>query len=297
MNGKTMKNIGWIGLGKMGLPMALKIADQKYNLSVFNRTKAKTKDLVKAGASAEVKIPDVAKKSDIIITMVADDFALEKVALGPRGVVENARSNSTFIDMSTVSPSLSSRISEAAAIRNVNYLRAPVNGTVMQAETSTLVILVSGPQKVFEEHKNVFEIMGNKIFYIGEEEQARYIKLSINMMVGVTAIMMAEALALGKAGGLDWGLMIDIIKNSAVGSPVINYKSQKLKERNFKADFSAKQMAKDFDLILKAGRSENIPLSLAAQTRQNWSSMIATDRGENDYFGYLELLEKISGLK
>jgi 3-hydroxyisobutyrate dehydrogenase-like beta-hydroxyacid dehydrogenase len=292
-----MKNIGWIGLGKMGLPMALKLADQKHNLIVFNRTKSKTVELVNAGAAAEDDVTNVAKKSDIIISIVSDDIALEKVALGSDGVIANAKTNSTYIDMSTVSPGLSAKISKAALSNNINYLRAPVNGTVMQAETSSLVILVSGPQDVFNEQKDIFEIMGSKIFYTGGEEQARYLKLSINMMVGVSSIMMAEALALGKAGGLDWGLMINIIKNSAVGSPVINYKEQMLKDRDFTPAFSAKQMAKDFDLILEAGRQGNVPLSIAAQTRQNWSSMIATGRGEKDFFGYVELLEELSGLK
>ena len=292
-----MKNIGWIGLGKMGLPMALKLAGQKHKLSVFNRTKSKTSDLVAAGASAEDNVANVAKKSDITITMVSDDFALERIALGSDGVLKNAKPNSTFIDMSTVSPGLSAKISEAAAAKNINYLRAPVNGTVMQAETSTLVILVSGPQEVFGKQRDIFDVMGNKIFYVGGEEQARYLKLSINMMVGVSAIMMAEALALGKAGGLDWDMMIDIIKNSAVGSPVVNYKEQMLKDRDFTPAFSAKQMAKDFDLILEAARTGNVPLSIAAQTRQNWSSMIATGRGENDFFGYVDLLEELSGLK
>ena len=292
-----MKNIGWIGLGKMGLPMALKLADQKYNLSVFNRTKSKTVGLVTAGAQAEDNVVNVAKSSDIIITMVSDDIALEKVALDSDGVIANAKPNSTYIDMSTVSPGLSEKISVAAANNNINYLRAPVNGTVMQAETSTLVILVSGPEDEFERQKDIFETMGNKIFYTGEEEQARYLKLSINMMVGVSSIMMAEALALGKAGGLDWNLMIDIIKNSAVGSPLVNYKEQILKDRDFTPAFSAKQMAKDFDLILEAGRLGNVPLSISAQTRQNWSAMIATGRGEKDFFGYVELLEELSGLK
>ena len=292
-----MKNIGWIGLGKMGLPMALKLAEQKFNLTVFNRTKSKTVELVAAGALAEDNVTNVAKKSDITITMVSDDIALEKVALGSDGVIANAQPNSTFIDMSTVSPGLSAKISDAAVNKNINYLRAPVNGTVMQAEASSLVILVSGSQDVFNEQKDIFEAMGNKIFYVGGEEQARYLKLSINMMVGASAIMMAEALALGKAGGLDWGLMIDIIKNSAVGSPVVNYKEQMLKDRDFTPAFSAKQMAKDFDLILEAGRLGNVPLSIAAQTRQNWSAMIATGRGEKDFFGYVELLEELSGLK
>jgi len=292
-----MKNIGWIGLGKMGLPMALKIAEQGNNLAVFNRTKSKTADLLKAGASVANNVENIANKSDIVITMVSDDTALENVALEPNGVLENAKPGTTFIEMSTVSPGLSARISDAAAFKNIKYLRAPVNGTVMQAENSSLVILVSGPPKIFEEHKFIFEALGDKIFYIGGEEQARYLKLSINMMVGASSIMMAEALALGKAGGLDWDLMIDIIKNSAVGSPLINYKEKMLKSRDYTPAFSAKQMAKDFDLILEAGRAGNVPLSIAAQARQNWSSMIATGRGEEDFFGYIDLLEELSGLK
>ena len=214
-----MKNIGWIGLGKMGLPMALNIAEKKHNLAVFNRSQSKTLDLVSAGASAEATVADVAKKSDVIITMVSDDIALREVTLGAEGVMENARANSTYIDMSTVSPELSSEISKVASNKNINYLRAPVNGTVMQAETSNLVILVSGPRETFEEQKNTFKILGNKIFYTGQEEQARYLKLSINMMVGISAVMMAEALTLGKAGGLEWNSMIEIIKNGSLDLP------------------------------------------------------------------------------
>jgi 3-hydroxyisobutyrate dehydrogenase len=229
--------------------------------------------------------------------MVADDAALEAMALGEDGVIENAKSGSTFIDMSTVSPELSVKIAEAAASKGINYMRAPVNGTVMQAEASTLVILISGPEAIFDEHKDIFETMGDKIFYIGDEEQARYLKLSINMMVGLTSFMMAEALALGEAGGLDWDRMIEVIKNSAVGSPVIHYKEEMLKKRDFTAAFSNKQMAKDFDLMLAAGRSGNVPLTMTALGRQNLSAMISTGRGEQDFFAYIELLEELAGLK
>jgi 3-hydroxyisobutyrate dehydrogenase-like beta-hydroxyacid dehydrogenase len=292
-----MKNIGWIGLGKMGLPMATKLADKGHSLAVYNRTKSKAADLVAAGATAEDSVADVAKKSDIIFTMVSDDAALEAMVLVPDGVLENAKSGTTFIDMSTVSPGISVKVAEAAKIKGINYLRAPVNGTVMQAEAASLVILVSGPQTSFDAQNDLFEAMGGKIFYTGAEEQARYLKLCINMMVGVSAIMMAEALALGESGGLDWEQMIDVIKNSAVGSPVIQYKEQTLKNRDYTPAFSAKQMAKDFDLMLDAGRAGNVPLSVAAQTRQNWTAMIATGRGEQDFFGYVDLLEEMSGLK
>jgi 3-hydroxyisobutyrate dehydrogenase-like beta-hydroxyacid dehydrogenase len=297
IKGNIMKKIGWIGLGKMGHPMAMNLAKKGYSLAVFNRTKSKMAGLIEAGATGADSIAEVTQQSDIVVTMVSDDPALESLALGPDGIFANANAGNTFIDMSTVSPVLSARIAEEAKTKGLNYLRAPVNGTVIQAEASTLVILVSGPEAEFEGNKDVFETMGDKIFYIGSEEQARFLKLSINMMVGVSAIMMAEALALGESGGLDWDQMIEIIKNSAVGSPVVHYKEQTLKNRDFTPAFTAKQMAKDFDLILEAGKAGNVPLSVAALVRQNWSAMIATGRGDQDFFGYIDLLEELSGLK
>ncbi len=294
-----MKKIGWIGLGKMGHPMALNLTEKGYTLAVFNRTTSKTAELAAAGATTPGTIAEVAQNSDIIVTMVSDDTALEAIALGPDGVFANAKSGDTFIDMSTVSPVISAKIAEQAEAKGLSYLRAPVNGTVMQAEASTLVILISGPQSAYEEHVDIFQTMGEneKIFYTGDAEQARYLKLSINMMVGVTSVMMAEALALGESGGLDWEQMIDIIRNSAVGSPVVNYKEQTLKNRDYTPAFTAKQMAKDFDLMLDAGKAGNVPLAITSLVRQNWSAMIATGRGEQDFFGYLDLLEEMSGLK
>ena len=294
-----MKKIGWIGLGKMGHPMAMNLAEKGYELAVFNRTKSKTAELVKAGATAPDTIAELATQSDIIVTMVSDDAALEAIALDPDGVFANAKSGSTFIDMSTVSPVLSEKIAAAAEVKGLSYLRAPVNGSVIQAAAATLVILVSGPQATYEEHLDIFETMGDneKIFYTGDTEQARYLKLSINMMVGVTSFMMAEALALGESGGLDWEQMIDIIRNSAVGSPVVNYKEQTLKNRDYTPAYTATQMAKDFDLMLDAGKAANVPLALLSLARQNLSAMIATGRGDYDFFGYIDLLEEMSGLK
>ncbi|MBT3915160.1 MAG: NAD(P)-dependent oxidoreductase [Rhodospirillaceae bacterium] len=294
-----MKKIGWIGLGKMGHPMAMNLAEKGYELAVYNRTKSKTAELVAAGATDPDSIGEVAEQSDIIITMVSDDTALEAIALDPDGVFANASSGSTFIDMSTVSPVLSEKIAAAAEAKGLNYLRAPVNGSVIQAAGATLVILISGPKSAYEEHLDIFQTMGDneKIFYTGSTEQARYLKLSINMMVGVTSIMMAEALALGESGGLEWEQMVDIIRHSAVGSPVVNYKEQTLKNRDYTPAFTATQMAKDFDLMLDAGKAGNVPLNIASLVRQNWSAMIATGRGDFDFFGYLDLQEEMSGLK
>ena len=292
-----MKKIGWIGLGKMGEPMAKKIVQAGYSLTVYNRSAGKADELKSEGAFVANDIKSVAENSDFIISMISDDAALNTVAMGPDGVLQNAKPGSTFIDMSTVSPVASAAIAETAAAARISYLRAPVNGTVMQAEASTLVILTSGPKESFDACEEIFRKMGDKIFYTGPDEQARYLKLCINMMVGISSAMMGEALVLGESGGLDWEQMIEIIKNSAVGSPVIHYKEKTLKERNFTPAFTVRQLAKDFDLMLDTGRQSEIPMPITSHVRQNLSTMIATGRGDQDFFAYVEMLEELAGMK
>ncbi|MBL6864183.1 MAG: NAD(P)-dependent oxidoreductase, partial [Rhodospirillales bacterium] len=218
-----MRKIGWIGLGKMGLPMALRILESGHNLNIYNRTQSKMNSFQKQNTTQHENTANLAQQSDLIISMISDDKAIKEIALGNEGVLNHAKKGTTYIDMSTISPAISAEIGHMAKQKGIYYLRAPVNGTVMQVENSTLVILISGPKEIFNINQDLFNILGNKIYYVGDQEQARYLKLSINMMVGISAIMMAEALALGSSGGLDRDLMVDIIKNSAVGSPLINY--------------------------------------------------------------------------
>ena len=293
----TLPNIAWIGLGKMGLPMAHRLADAGYPLTVHNRSMDKCAELVAKGAIEAASPGDAAPGNAIVISMIADDAALEAVALGGGGVIANAAKGTLFIDMSTVSPAISIRVAAAAEDAGVQYLRAPVNGSVVQAAAGGLVILSSGADEAFQTAKPLFEIMGGKIFYIGADEQARYLKLSINIMIGITASMMGEALAFGEAGGLDWAEMVDIIASSAAGSPVINYKTDTLKDRDFRPAFTARQMAKDFDLALTSAADANVPLPVTALVRQQWNAMIGTGRGEADFFAYVELLEDLAGIK
>ena len=294
---QSLQNIGWIGLGKMGHPMAINLIKAGKKVSVFNRTTEKTKAHVNLGGIAISSIKELASSSDVIFTMISDDKAIEEIALSDDGIIANTQERVSLIDMSTISPAMSAKVAEAATERHINYLRAPVNGTVMQAEAASLVILCSGPKTTYEDCLPLLEILGSKIFYIGEDEQARFLKLCINSMVGISSSMMGEALAFGEAGGLDWNTMIDVISSSAVGSPILNYKKETLKKRDFTPAFTARQMAKDFDLVLDTANLKNIPMPITSTVRQHWSAMIGTGRGELDYFAYVEMLEELAGIK
>ena len=294
---QSLQNIGWIGLGKMGHPMAINLIKAGKKVSVFNRTTKKTKAHVNLGGIAISSIKELTSSSDVIFTMISDDKAIEEIALSDDGIIANTQERASLIDMSTISPAMSAKVAEAATKKHINYLRAPVNGTVMQAEAASLVILCSGPKTTYEDCLPLLEILGSKIFYIGEDEQARFLKLCINSMVGISSSMMGEALAFGEAGGLDWNTMIDVISSSAVGSPILNYKKETLKKRDFTPAFTARQMAKDFDLVLDTANLKNIPMPITSTVRQHWSAMIGTGRGELDYFAYVEMLEELAGIK
>ena len=208
---QSLLNIGWIGLGKMGHPMAINLIKAGKKVSVFNRTTEKTKAHVNLGGIAISSIKELTSSSDVIFTMISDDKAIEEIALSDDGIIANTQERASLIDMSTISPAMSAKVAEAATEKHINYLRAPVNGTVMQAEAGSLVILCSGPKTTYEDCLPLLEILGSKIFYIGEDEQARFLKLCINSMVGISSSMMGEALAFGEASGLDWNTMIDVI--------------------------------------------------------------------------------------
>jgi 3-hydroxyisobutyrate dehydrogenase-like beta-hydroxyacid dehydrogenase len=294
---KTKPNLGWIGVGKMGTPMSTHLLKAGYQLAVYDVVPSAMSALTEQGATAAASAAEVAEQADIIISMIPDDSALEAVATGPQGIFQSQRQGLIYIDMSTVSPVTSARIGAEAEKRGIQYLRATVSGSTESAVTAALTILVSGPEDAFDQCRGIFEKLGRKVFYVGPGDQARYLKLLVNIMVGITSAMTAEALTFGKRGGIDWDQMIDIINNSVVASPLIGFKVQLLKERRYAPMFTATQMAKDFDLALDTGRNMDIPMPLTALTRQLYGAMKATGKGELDYFGLVALMEEMAGIK
>jgi 3-hydroxyisobutyrate dehydrogenase len=289
--------LGWIGLGKMGRPMAQRLLQAGYHLAVFNRTADKARPLAEAGASVAASPAAVARQADIVFTMLADDGALEAVALGPEGALAGAGPAAVLIDMSTVSPGASRRVADAAQQAGAAYLRAPVSGSTQFAEAGRLTILVSGPRPAFDACTPLLERLGQTLYYLGAGEEARAMKLVINMLVATTAAMVGEALTLGEKNGLDWAQMIEILQHSAVGSPLIGYKAKSLTEKRFVPAFTAAQIAKDCDLAMGLGRESLVPLPVTALVRQLYNGMLASGRGSADFFSILFLLEEMAGLR
>jgi len=291
------QKIGWIGLGKMGVPMSQNLVKKGYALTVYNRTKDKAKALAEMGAKVADSPKAAATGADVVVSMISDDLVLEAISFGPSGAFEGAKSGTIFIDMSTVSPDSSALVAEAAKKKGIKYLRAPVSGSTVLATAGNLTIFASGPKDAYDQCIDILGSMGQKTFHVGTGEEARYLKLVMNMMVGLTSAMAAEALTFGEKGGMNWEQMIDIVNASVAASPLLGYKAQMLKSRNYAPAFSAAQMAKDFDIMLDAGRAKNVPLPMTALVRQFLGAMKAKGKGELDFFSLVTLSEELAGIK
>ena len=288
--------VGWIGVGKMGLPMASRVLAAGYAVKAFDPVGANLDQLATRGAARAASASDAASGADVIVSSLPDDAVLRRAVLGEEGILSGAKRGAVFVETSTVSPSVSEEVAKVTAERGVDYVRVAVSGNPVLAEAGTLTVLASGPRAAWERVRPLLDCIGDKHFHVGEAEQARTLKLVINLMIAVSAGMMAEALALGRKGGIEWLTMLEVIESSAVASPMVKYKTPVLRERDFGSTFSCFQMMKDLDLILDAGRATGVPLALTALLRQMYEATAGQGWGGDDYIATVKLVERLAGL-
>lgn len=292
----ALPRIGWIGAGRMGVPMAGFILKAGYRVTVFSRNPGSRGKLVTQGAQGVERVAECARGADIVLASVADDSALREVALGPDGVLAHARRGSIFADTSTVSAEVSTQVGEEAQRRGIDYLRAPISGNAASAVTGDVTVLVSGPRAAWETIRPVLAAFSKAQIYLGEGESARYMKLVINALVVNTAQALAEALALGRKAGLGWDVMLDTIAASTIGSPWLKVKSELLKQRDFTPTMTTRLILKDLDLMLAAARTHDVPMPLIALTRQVMQAAIGAGFADEDYMAIVKLAEQQAGL-
>ncbi|MGX1320108.1 3-hydroxyisobutyrate dehydrogenase-like beta-hydroxyacid dehydrogenase [Bradyrhizobium sp. USDA 377] len=290
------KNVAFIGIGKMGLPMSLLVAKAGYAVTAFDQSAARTSEARAQGIAIAASPAEAVSGKAAVITSLPDDAALRGALLGPTGLIAAMTTGAVLIETSTVSVEASTEVSAAAQARGIDYLRAPVSGNASIVHTGALTCFVSGPKDAFENTKPLFAAFTRAQTYLGPAEEARYAKLSVNLMIAVSAAMMAESLALARKGGIAWQDILKVLDDSAVASPMVKYKTAPLRTRDFESTFSCKQMAKDLDLILGAGHAVGVPLQLAAQVRETYGALVAQGDGDTDFIATVKHLERLSGL-
>jgi len=291
-----MAKVGWIGLGNMGVPMSQNLIKGGFDVTVWNRTKSKAGPVLAVGAGWADSPKEIAEKRDFIFTMVADGPALHAVILGENGVAAGLSPGKIVIDMSTVAPGESVRVNEEIESKGCKFLRAPVTGSTAFARNAALGILASGDRAAYDKALPLFEAMGKNQFYLGGEEEARVMKLSLNIMIGTTCQMMAEAVVLAEKAGLDVPQVLEVMAGSAVGSPFVGYKTATIAEGVYDPAFSVNLMIKDFDLAFDTAKQYGVALPVTAITRQAFAAAAATGRGDKDVAVLTQVLEELCGV-
>jgi 3-hydroxyisobutyrate dehydrogenase-like beta-hydroxyacid dehydrogenase len=237
--------------------------------------------------------PGALADAELVLSSLPHDAAL--LAVGAQ-VARQARRGAIYIDTSTVSQEASAQVARACAETGVRYLRATVSGNNKMAEAAQLTVMASGPRYAYDTALPLLQLLGPAQFWLGEGEQARLMKLVVNLMIAQTSAMLAEALALGSKGGLRWEDMWQVLGASAVGSPILKAKSTQLSQRDFTPTFTVEQMIKDLGLILDAGAASHVPLPQTAATLQLMHAAVAQGDGQDDYAAIIKTVARAAGL-
>jgi 3-hydroxyisobutyrate dehydrogenase-like beta-hydroxyacid dehydrogenase len=289
------QKIGFVGLGRMGRPMALNLVRAGYQVTVYNRTPEKTQSLVEAGAMVAGSLPEVAQNADIVITMVSDSAALQDVVLGPDGLLDSLQPEAVLIDMSTVDPKVSRQVAEAVRGRGAHMLDAPVSGSTMLAEQGTLSIMVGGEASIHERVREVLLKIGSRTTHVGPNGAAASLKLAVNIVIGVTMEVLAESIVLAERAGVAPEIAVEVLSNSAVASPFLKYKAPQLLQPLGPAAFTASMMQKDFTLALQMARELHVPLPATAAANEMVTMARGLGLGEYDFAAVTTVIKQLSG--
>lgn len=280
--------IGWIGLGNMGIPMAGNLLKAGYELSVYNRTKEKSKALLEQGASFSESPSQLMQNCDVVISMLADDQAVKEVYLGAGGLLARPVADKILVDMSTVSPSTSRQLYEACKNAGISFLDAPVSGSVQPAKEGKLVIMVGGDQESYEKVKPIFDVLGKLSLYLGQSGSGSSAKLAINLLLGITVQGIAESVLFANQLGIKKEDFLTIINESAVGTAISRLKSSSILQGEYPAAFALKHMAKDLRLA-----NDEVRLTPAADAvYRTYQTALREGLGELDVMAIMKHLEK-----
>ena len=291
-----MSNIGFIGLGIMGRPMAKNLLKAGHKLVVYDIVQSSVDDVVASGATRGESSSDVASRSAIVITMLPDGPDVEVAMLGPAGVLEGARQGCTVVDMSSISPTVAQKVGAACAAKGVGFLDAPVSGGEPKAIDGTLAIMVGGEAGLFESVKPILEKMGSSVLLTGPVGAGNVTKLANQIMVACNIAAMGEALVLATRAGLDPEVVFNAVKGGLAGSTVLNAKAPMVIGRNFKPGFRIRLHQKDLRNALLAGESMKVPLPLTSMVQQMLMSLMNEGKGDLDHSAIVNYIEQGAGV-
>ena len=291
------EQIGFIGLGIMGKPMARNLMQAGYELTVYDIVGEPVEELATEGAKPASSGREVAAVTDKIITMLPDSADSERAILGPDGVLEGAKPGSIVIDMSSISPIMSQKIAAECAQKGVEMLDAPVSGGEPGAVNGTLAIMVGGKQDIYDRCVDLFDIMGGTVNLTGDIGAGNTTKLANQIIVALNIEALSEALVLAQKAGVDPERVFHAIRGGLAGSAVMEAKAPMMLDRNFRAGFRIRLHQKDLRNVLQAAQELNVPLPATALVQQMLGSLVNDGDQELDHSAILHFVEKLSDIE
>lgn len=273
-----------IGLGKMGSGIARSLLRGGHRVTVYNRTRERAEALRAGGAIVAGSVAE-ACRSDVVLTMVADDAALEGLAFGEGGIVASLARDAVHVSLSTIGVALSDRLTAAHAKAGQGYLAAPVFGRPEAAEAARLAVVVAGPQDLVQKCKPLFEAMGPKLFVAGERpSMANVVKLSGNFLIASVLESLSEALAFARKSGVDAGQLMDFLTSTLFNAPVYKtYGDLIVQGQHEPAGFALPLGLKDVRLVLQAAEAANVPMPIASVVRDRFITAMARGNQDKDW--------------
>jgi|TARA_B100001105_G_scaffold226291_1_gene196235 2-hydroxy-3-oxopropionate reductase len=287
-----MRNIGFIGLGLMGSPMAKRLLNSGYKLNIWNRTKSKVISFSKVGANKVGDLNDIAKMSDVIITMLKDDDAVIEI-LESKKVLQSMKQYSTLIDMSSINPKTAIRHSKLANKYNVNYLDAPVSGGTIGAKKGTLAIMVGGSKNVFQKQLSLFNVLGSPT-YVGKSGSGQITKLANQIIVGITIGAVSEAIILAKTAGVDPSSLLKALKGGFADSKILQIHGKRMIENNYTPGGLSVTQLKDMNNILSTAKKNNLILPLSSKVQKIFLSLVRNGNGHYDHSAFYKELKRLN---
>ena len=289
-----MTKIGMIGTGMLGEAVGLHLLKSGYALSVFNRTKSKTENLVKNGAIVVNSPMDIAKNSDLVITVVKDAASVKQVSFENDGILDGNHDGLVVADMSTVNPSSAKEISKKFQENGIDFVEIPVMGGPNVAIDGKLVLMASGNKDAYETHKNIFETIAHKNFFLGDSGAAHSIKLAMNLQISMLALALSEGITLTRKAGFEPEKFLEILNSTYFKTGMSENKAHNMIKNSFEPTFMLKNMTKDLGIINEAAKSFNADLPMAKLASKVYQDAVEDGFGEIDYTGILAYLKKIS---
>jgi 3-hydroxyisobutyrate dehydrogenase-like beta-hydroxyacid dehydrogenase len=292
-----MANLGYVGLGTMGGRMVDRLLTKGHTVTGYNRTKAKAQPLIDRGMRWGDTPRAVAQASDVVFAMVTDSKALEAIAYGDDGLVAGMSPGTVLIDMSTVSPAASRALAEKIRERGADMVDSPVSGSVLTLEQGKLTMMVGGKAETFERVKPLLLEIGQKATHVGDNGLAVSMKIAVNLSLAVQMLAFSEGVLLAEKSGIARKTAVEVLTNSVVGSPVIQYRGPFVLGLPEEAWFDMNMMQKDMRLALEMGHRLEVPLPTSAVANEFLTAARAAGMAKKDFAAIFHLLAGMAGVR